>query len=758
MPARLWKTPQINETFGAADVSIRHVRRIPCGEDRKRCIKILGQTMKLITPLTIGLLALAMLVPCASQAQDDAADAGFFLESITPDSGDNLESLMPDPNQYELNLRLSSGLGVYRNFQRSEIVMRDAVFDTGIEEKASTGALLQLGSRTSMSFSRSDREVRDVLSQMMESRSVTAMQLTHGFGGGGSLGELSYYQAQQIDETPDLGELRTQIQRAGLQTGLGAGASFQADWETIESEEPGRLSEMSYSGALKMAMSGGEGLAQFDYLQRLVEGQSSTRRQFDIVAPFAVQGGTLMAEHHLLEETTDASTKIQRKTNLVLPLGLIRDGLMASYVEDAKILNDVRNQKSTLTFATPLSLFGHDSNLQHISTETIKGDAVTAETTVRLATQFSGGQGLLERYDAMVPVGESFEHRRRLTLQSPRISLLDRMSFAIGQVRTETVGVYESRVSHLDLKAQPFEPLDVCAQYRYYDHADGRETKDRSVQTVLALGQTATLRGQILEQEKLDDSPLLVRHVELQRTGSAESALDMRVGYTSYGDQLDENAPTMLAQVNLGDAAHLGVSALYTEYDERKLTPLAEPTTTVEVHAGDPARLGMRAGFTEHAGREQPERAIGLATQAFGGALRFDFINNPLDPRGKVVMVSDLYELGFQRTVFGGVGMDFGYKYWMPDEEQDVEQYFKLQLDGGQVDRGGKVCLSFLTGHFVPYPKKGDPPASLLDLTFEKRWPGEGRILVTVSREEAPTLSVGVDDNVEAELKYQMDF
>ncbi len=708
--------------------------------------------------LAVCALIVSAQVLCRAEGDEPVVDTGFFVESIASDTGNDLSSLMPDPNQYEINLRVTSGLGISRNFQRAEIDLKGAAFNIGIEEAARTAAMLQVGSRTSLSFSRDDREVRDVLSEMLEQHTVTAMQLQQGFGGGDTSGGLTLYRALQTDRTPDLGELRTQIERIGLSSGLGNGASFTGGWESQQSEEYGRLSQVGYQGELKMALSGGEGMARFDYLQRLVEGQSSTRRQFDIVAPFSVRGQTLMAEHHLLEETTDTSEKITRKTNIVLPLGIIRTGATAAYVEDTKILNDVMKQKSTLTFAVPFDMLGYASNIQHISTETVAGDAITTETTVRLATQFSGGQGLVESYQATVPVGGDFEERRRLTIELPRIAVSDHLSFAAGQVRNETLGVQETRLSHIDLSVQPLEPLDVCAQYRFYNHADGRETKDRSVQTVLDLGDVGSLRGSIAEQERLDNAAMILRHVELQRAGDEAGDLAMRVGYTSYGEQLEDEAPAMLAQVNFGTDRHLGVSAIYSEYDERKLTPLAEPTTTVEVRAGDVSALSVRAGFTEQASRAEPERVIGVAAPAFGGALRLDYINNPLDPRGKTVLISDLYELGFQRTLFGSVGMDFGYKYWLPDEDAGMEQYFKLQLDGGEVERGGKVALSFLSGHFVPYPKSGEPPASLLDLTYERRWPGAGRLIITVAREEAPTLSVGIDDNVQGQLKYQMAF
>ncbi|MFW6156817.1 MAG: hypothetical protein ACOC7J_05810, partial [Armatimonadota bacterium] len=111
--------------------------------------------------------------------------------------------------------------------------------------------------------------------------------------------------------------------------------------------------------------------------------------------------------------------------------------------------------------------------------------------------------------------------------------------------------------------------------------------------------------------------------------------------------------------------------------------------------------------------------------------------------------------------VMGSVSLDLGYRYFVPraGEIMDRDHYFKVQLDGGDVRRGGQIALKYLSGHFVLYPKRADPPASLLDLTYEKRWPGDsGRLTLSLEREEAPEMAVGIEDSVEAEVKYETIF
>lgn len=713
--------------------------------------------MKVTRSLVIAAMFAALAAPVFSQGEQPPG-RGFFLESIAPESHDGIPTtLMPDPNQYQIDLRLS-GLGVRRSFQRTEVELRDAAFGTGIQEATTTGATLNLGVRTALSFSRDERQIADVFSQMREQHAVTSMQLTQQFGSGDSSGALTLYRALQTDRTPAQGELQTEIRRLGLTTGLGPGASFQAGWETQESAEPGRLSQSGYQGDLRMNLSGGEALAHYDYLQRLVEGRQSARRQLDLVAPFAVPGGAFRAEHHLIEELADNYDKTTRRTALTLPLGFISSGALASYVVDEVILNDARNCKSVLSFAVPLTLFGTPTRLEHVATETIVGTAVTDEAVMRLAAQFGASQALVERWQSAVTSGDTVTRQRRLRIESPLIPISRYASLAAGQTRTEVVGVSESRTSHIDLAARPLTPLEISARYLLYDHPDGRSTADRSVQTVLALSDTSTLRGSFTQAERLDNAPAITRHLEVQRNPHGDGDLTVRVGYTDYGVQCPDDRPAVLAQVSVGSANRLGVSATYAEYDQANLTPLPEPATAVELRVGQPERLALRAAFTEQPSRVQPERTVGIATSLLGGSLHLSYVDNPLDPTGRSVMVSDLYELGFRRTVFGSVGLDLGYRYWLPEDGEGPESYYKLQLDGGSEDGGGKIALSFRSGHFVPYPTTGAPPASLLDLSYTKRWDDRGRLVITVSRQEPPVASVGLDDNLEAQLKYQMRF
>ncbi|MEA3403901.1 MAG: hypothetical protein U9R79_21915 [Armatimonadota bacterium] len=720
--------------------------------------------MPKLRALTIAVLFVALLGAPMAWGQEGAAADGFFIESITPresispTADDGQSGLVPNTNEYEIELRLPSGMALYQAFERKEIQLGGVWFDTGIAEETHTQATLSLGSRTQMNLTRDETAVRDVLQSLVSERSVTGMQLQQGFGGGSSGGQLTLSRMLTSERKGYGDELRTLEQSAALQTGLGAGTSLAASFSQRESEEsPLRLSETSYRGTLKMALSGGEALAHYDYLDRLLQGRRLQTRVFDLKAPFAVEGGTALAEHHLSEKITDSSEEIHRVTKLDVPLDMVRSGAHMAFNEETKIKGGSRDEKSVLTLSTPMNLFGHESTLQHILTETVKGEAWTEQRVTRLASQFSGGQGVLERTETVQPQGEGLRHHERLRLATPRVSLADFMSLSASQVRDKVDGDETSRVSHIALNVQPFHPLEVQAGYTLSERPGASEVSNRDVQTMLALSPSTSLRGRIMEAEQVDGSPTILRYLELARK---PGGLDMRVGYTSYGVQEQQEDTAVNAEVSVGANSDLGLQAAYAEFDEKKRKPLPEPSTSVELRAGDPAQVGLRAGFVEQASRPQPERSMGMAMGALGGSLVLDYIRNPLDPRGKQTMLSDVYELGYRRKIFGSVSMDLGYRYFLPHGvDTETENFWQLKLDGGQEERGGQIALWYRSGHFVPYPKRGEPPASLLDLTYKRRWPGdEGRLILTVSREEPPEMSVGLDDNVEAEVKYETLF
>lgn len=709
----------------------------------------------------IGALLAALCGVHDSYAQGSGGGNGFFLESIAQDGTEGGSALIPDANEYEIDLSLPSGINLYSSFNRSEVADRDLIFNTAISETSNTGVTLSLGSRTSMSFSREEATLSDVLLDLQTRDTTTSMSFSQGFGGGSSSGTFSMMRSLQSEEVGTQEELRTLIQSMALDTGLGGGAHLSAGFTQKQSEESAfRLQETGYNADLKMALSGGDGLAHYDYLQRLVEGRGLQQQRLDVVAPFAIHGGVLTAEHHLVEKITDERTEIDRETSFVVPLDLVLSGAHASYLEVTKVRDDNREEKSTLSFFAPMRLLGHDASIEHIATELVRGENVEDQRIMRFAADFGGSKGLIERTETIKSTGDSVERRERLRLQSPRVDLISWMSIDASQVRDALEGEETSRRSQVALNFDPFEPLEIRAIYTKQESPGEDDRVDHDIRTAFRLSPNSQLTGSILEKQQEDGSPAIVRHLEMQRQISQAGNMDLRVGYASYGAQEEDAEQGMVAEVSIGDDSDIGLSASYAEYDERKMTQLVEPSTKIELRAGDPSEIGLRAGYLGQAGRPEPERSLGLAMNAFDGALRLDYIRNPLDPRGRDVMVSDVYELAYKRTILGSVSMDLGWRYYVPREVDplDRDHFFKLQLDGGNVNGGGLIALKYLSGHFVPYPRTGEPPASLLDLTYEKRWSDEGRLLLSLSREEPPRDSIGLDDNLEAQVTYQTAF
>ncbi|MFP4248823.1 MAG: hypothetical protein ACLFU7_04130 [Armatimonadota bacterium] len=539
---------------------------------------------------------------------------------------------------------------------------------------------------------------------------------------------------------------------------FGGGEASFLETTQIRGNNEKRDRETNVELPLSMLVDG----AEANYFETVAIKNDNTKidRETSVVMPLSMLVDGAQASYLETVAVKNNNEKIDRETRIVMPLDMLIDGAEASYLELTQIRNDNRQEKSILNFATPFRAFGHDASLQHTETETVQNERTSEESVTRLAAKFDGGQGFIERTRTVESKGEDLEHRARLRMQTPDIGLSEWANVTASQVRDELEGEETSRVSRVDLSIEPFDPLEVHAIYTRHE-APGMETRaDHDIKTALSLSDSALLQGAIREISRDDGSPSLVRDFELTKR-AGDTGLDMRLGFLSLGAQNQESDGEMLGQLKWDAGSDIGLSAFYTEYNDKKKKPLDDPTTTLELRAGDPANLGFRAGYSDHAGRDEPERSLGFATEAFGGGLKLDYIQNPLDPRGKSVMLSDVYELAFKRQVMGSVSMDLGYRYFMPKtgEALDTDHFFKLQLDGGNVNDGGQIALKYLSGQYVPYPKRHDPPASVLDLSYEKRWPSdEGRLKLSFSREEAPELSTNVDDNFEAEVKYETVF
>ncbi|MBD3293296.1 MAG: hypothetical protein GF393_10250, partial [Armatimonadia bacterium] len=324
------------------------------------------------------------LVACAAfaHAQGAGGDGGFFIESISqesvaPGSVDSLSSGMLENNlnEYEIDLDLPSGLQLYRNFGRQEINMRDLAFDTAISNQSETGATLTLGERTQMSFTREETAITDVFQQLLDTESTTTMSLQQGFGGGSSSGQFTMTRSLHNESQDEGVDLETLTQSFGVETGLGMGMQFSGTYRTRESQESAfRLQETGYNADLRMALSGGEGRAHFDYLTRMAEGRETNRRQLDFVAPFAVEGGTLSAEYHLGETVTGSRTNLDREMKFAMPLNMLLDGGSVSFFEDVELRGDKEKTDRKTSLMMPLSMLVEGAEASYLEDVQIRGD------------------------------------------------------------------------------------------------------------------------------------------------------------------------------------------------------------------------------------------------------------------------------------------------------------------------------------------------------------------------------------------------
>ena len=132
------------------------------------------------------------------------------------------------------------------------------------------------------------------------------------------------------------------------------------------------------------------------------------------------------------------------------------------------------------------------------------------------------------------------------------------MTLGVGHLQQDVVGVETTRTSHVDLTAKPIEPLDISANYKLTDSGPGAETKDRQVQTALALSDTMSLQGSISEVETQDGPAAIVRHLEVQRTKHSDEDLGVRVVGVLFGYLVHPSARRRARELGLHVVASYG--------------------------------------------------------------------------------------------------------------------------------------------------------------------------------------------------------
>lgn len=487
-------------------------------------------------------------------------------------------------------------------------------------------------------------------------------------------------------------------------------------------------------------------------------------RLFAVFVPVKMFDDTTRFDWKASTTSAPGSWQRDRLLSLNMPLTSLLRGAAFSQSYERLSTGGPAGTILTSALTAPWKSFGTtgDFKQQYITTETEGG--YQARLVTDLGAQVNHERLSLSREFTRTRTGDTYQDRQMLALTTPRFELFTpKATISAGRVQiTENPGV-DSNKTTMDLAAQPTEKLSIAARLQQETADPGADVRSEQLVTSLAMGKYVSLQGRIESRDQNDQpSAGLVRSFQIKREQDSPSGVGLLVGYASWEAPGTASAEGPDVQLKTGDSAKgVGVLAQLSGYDATKMTPYNDPLVKISLSHGVTGGMSVKVDYNDQEGRLAPESNYALGMQALGGDLQVGFAQNPLDRTGKVVLLADRYDAALQRKV-GTIDVKLDYRLYnfrQPMGTESAVDYYRVQLAGGVEEKGGKLALGYTMGDFVPQP---DPniavPATVLDLSYTRRWADSGRFIVSLQRNTAPDNTPSVPETMQGRLEYSTIF
>jgi len=457
---------------------------------------------------------------------------------------------------------------------------------------------------------------------------------------------------------------------------------------------------------------------------------------------------------------------------LLLPMNFFGTEIAPQFQRVTKHTPTGKEMMFSAKTAAPFSLLNKRLSTQHQYVALNRADGSEQNqlyTTV--SVPFKPGALTIKRHATtdISPTGDA-KQTRIVNVISPRVPVNTATSTSLQadmQHKNLPTG-YDQKISHVNLQSKPLRDMTLSADYRLTDLGPDRETQRHQIDWAYNLSKRLALNWRYLEQEQLDQSPLIQRTMVLQHKPAKASDLDLRAALTSTDKQNADSGLMKIVEVKVGDERKLlGLDLRYQEYDEKKLTELADPTLAVNVKHGSPDALHLQVGYQDWKGRPEPLRQYHVGFPLGDTTLKLALTQNgidPTDPKKKAIRLANSYDATLTRKVFSDVDLDLTYRYCEFAEnasvDERIDQWLQMQLAGGQISKGGTIKLSFASGDFVGRAKKvQDTPATQLSLAYDKEWSEDGnKLTLRLDRTTMPDAGTTIEDSYEGRLQFDYRF
>ncbi len=683
---------------------------------------------------------------------------GRLMRGVT--GGTESANFTPDPHEYVFEFEALSGLDLSRNFTREAVAHEYLPLAVGFRETTSSKVTWAPSAKTQLNFTSETSGTRDLTDALLNATEVRTMGLQQGFGGGSSATTLGF-RRQTTVKAQDLGpDDKATLTQYSLSSDVAKDWAFGMNLTDTEANKSGGLWSRTYSGNITAPLFGNSAKLALSGTRKVLNGVGSKTEKIDFTAPFSVSGGDAIFEHHL-DYKRGSSEEKTRLTRLASPLKLQGEKGSLEHKIEAKLKKAQLTEKKTTELIAPFRLWGKTiGHKQSMVKETVDGTRTDTFRT-ELSVPLNGGTAVLHRQVQSRMDGDEEWKQRRLIIKTPDFRIGDVVKFRADRTTTETVGEEPLQITNMSFNVQPLDPLNLDARWQLKDDkAAGIAVKSRVLHSSWALNDALELKYHFTESEIAEQSPAILRHIELVRNPKKTSGVAVSAGYLTYGAEGVESDPAPMVKLSVGKESAILLSALYTQYDQKKLTVWEEdPVIAVTLKHSSGSDRSVQLKYEDQEGRIDAERGLGVAFGALGGSMFLGYSQNALGRDGKTVRHADVYDAMYEREVLGDLNLQFRLLYCDYLEDGMVDQHYDVKLDGGSEERGGKVALSFASGELVPKLNKGVLlPRSVLNLSYTRKWGDQGRLSLSLQRATSANESPDQEDDVRGNLTYTMDF
>jgi len=455
-------------------------------------------------------------------------------------------------------------------------------------------------------------------------------------------------------------------------------------------------------------------------------------------------------------------TKISRPTmDLTLPLGFLSDGV--KMVQAIKQIDQKKKPHQeiheTRLEQVPLDLFGATARLAYVRKSIREPDDYRVVGDSSFTMPLAGESLKITRQSTNIPRDDGTERKRLTTIDLPEFKLFaDNATITARHAISEETGRADYRKTNVDLTYQPLAGLELIGNYQIDDHG-ATASRDQRMLASWSLTKNLSLNALFHQLNGSGDVARVVRNLYLTQE-SPDNALNVRAGYTTWGQPgKDPNGAGDL-RVSFGDTSHVQLTGRLSEYDEKKWQRYDQPILQLGMVSGDPAKLSVKLEYEDHPARPAPMRGIKFAFPALGGDMKLAAVANPVGRDGKTVQRADLFDLGLKRTLFSGLNLDVGYRYWdyrKSDSGAADRQYIHFKLEGGQESNWGKLAVGLQSGDFVANPsdKKKPRAEKITELQYTKSFGDVGQLHLAIYRPQYPDAGYTIaHQSLEGALNY----